>query len=187
MSRVNVLLLTLAVSVGINVLQARYIGKLLNATEQAAVSGDLEVGAKVPPLQVSDLSGAPITLSYGDVGKPTVLYIFRPSCVWCRGNAGRVAQLTDALSGRYRIVGISLTKEGLPGFVASHHMTFPVYSGPARSVIKALHLGATPQTIVISPAGVVLGSWDGAYVGGAKAAVERFFGVALREPSLDAG
>ena len=80
----------------------------------------------------------------------------------------------EKVSGRYRIVGISLTQEGLSDFVASHGMTFPVYSGLSPSMIKTYRLGSTPETIVVSPKGVVLGSWNGAYVGGTKAAVERF-------------
>jgi len=92
--------------------------------------------------------------------------------------------LTERVSGRFRVIGISLSEDGLPDFVASHGMEFPVYSGLSRSAIDAYRLGTTPETIVVSPNGAVLGSWDGAYTAGTKAALESFLAISLPAPSL---
>jgi hypothetical protein len=62
-------------------------------------------------------------------------------------------------------------------------MSFPVYSGLSHSTIETYHLATTPETIVISPTGEVLGDWQGAYTGATKTAVERFFNISFPEPS----
>jgi hypothetical protein len=54
-----------------------------------------------------------------------------------------------------------------------------VYSGLSRSAIAAYRLGTTPETIVVSARGVGLGTWDGAYTAGTRAALEHFFAVSL--------
>lgn len=172
---------------GINVLQARYISKLLNDGELDAVKGDLAVGLKVPPLEVSAMSGVRTTISYKEVGRPTLIYVFRPSCVWCQRNTRALKDLSQRLSDHYRIIGVSLTSEGLSPFVRSNGMAFPVYTGMSRSMIETYHLGATPESIVISPDGLVLGDWKGAYVGSTKAALERFFAMVLTASSPGTG
>ena len=176
----------LGVSITINILQARYIGHFIDRSEQTALKGALAVGAKVPPLDVVDLSGKRSKLVYSDTSKPTVLYIFRPSCIWCQRNAGALRELAERASDQYRIVGISLSSKGLADFVQSHAMTFPVYSGLTPALIATYHLGTTPETVVISPSGNVRGSWNGAYVGGTKTAVERFFSLSFRSPRPEA-
>jgi hypothetical protein len=67
----------------------------------------------------------------------------------------------------------------------SNHFTFPVYANPTPETVRALGLGSTPQTILISPEGEVLKSWAGAYVGRVRPEVEVFFGVNL--PGLSVG
>lgn len=178
-----VLLTALGVSITINVLQARYIGHFIDRSEQTALKGALAIGTKVPPLDVLDLSGKRSRLVYSDTSKPTILYIFRPSCIWCQRNAGALTELAEHASDQYRIVGISLTKEGLAEFVQSHAMNFPVYSGLTPALIAAYRLGTTPETIVISPNGNVRERWNGAYMGGTKTAVERFFALSFRSPT----
>ena len=63
--------------------------------------------------------------------------------------------------------------------MTSHGMDFPVYSGLSPSAMDSYRLGTTPETIVVSPNGAVLGTWDGAYTAGTKAALERFFAISL--------
>ncbi len=42
-------------------------------------------------------------------------------------------------------------------------------------------MGATPQTIVVSSNGIVLASWNGAFLGRQKDTVEKLFNVRLPE------
>jgi peroxiredoxin len=174
----------LAVSITINVLEARYIGTLLDTSDLGHAQGGLSVGVSVPPLEVHDSPGKVVTLKYGDSSKPTLIYVFRPSCVWCQRNSDVLNSFTDRVSDRYRVIGISLSEEGLPDFVAAHGIGFPVYSSLSTSTINAYRLGTTPETIVISPRGTVLGSWNGAYTGGTKKAVEKFFGMSIPDLRL---
>lgn len=45
-------------------------------------------------------------------------------------------------------------------------------------------MGGTPQTIVVSPKGVVIANWSGAYLGKHKEAIEEFFKVDLPDIKL---
>ena len=130
----------LCVSVAITLLQGLYIWRLLDNLEASASRGDLVIGSKVPPLLVKDLSGVSTTITYDSVGKPTLLYVFRPSCVWCRRNANALLGLAKHVSGRYRLIRISLGKKGLLDFTKAHEMNFPIYSGLSSSIISSYHL-----------------------------------------------
>jgi len=79
----------------------------------------------------------------------------------------------------YRFVGLSLSKEGLSEYVASHELTIPIYTGLSNETKKSYKLGGTPQTIVVSPEGKVLQDWVGAYSGDQKSQVEAFFHATL--------
>ena len=61
----------------------------------------------------------------------------------------------------------------------AHHLNFPVYTGLKSDTIQALGLGGTPQTIVISPEGLVLKNWPGAYREQTQREVEDYFQVRL--------
>ena len=58
-------------------------------------------------------------------------------------------------------------------------LSFPVYSALSPETIKALGLGGTPQTIVVSTDGKVIKNWMGAYTETIQPEVETFFGVRL--------
>lgn len=179
----KLLWLLCGLSVAINVLQARYIWKLQVEDGQLFIKGPLHAGAVVPDLKVLDLSGKLNLISYGDSSKVTVIYFFQPHCTWCQRNSAAINELASRLSGRYRLLGLSPVQDGLAEFLSSHHVTFPVYTGFSRSSLASYHLGSTPETIAIAPGGVVLGSWDGAYIGPTKTAVEHFFSISLSASS----
>jgi hypothetical protein len=92
-----------------------------------------------------------------------------------------VAQRGDS----YRFLGLSLSSEGLAEHAPS--LPFPVYANPSADTIRQYRLGATPQTIVVSPSGQVIASWRGAYVGPTKEAVEKYFDATLPGVPLAAG
>ncbi len=81
------------ISVIINGLQGRYISILLKNAEQIASKGALSVGTTVPPVEVRDSSGRVGSVPYSDTTKPTILYVFRPSCMWCQKNGVAVESL----------------------------------------------------------------------------------------------
>lgn len=169
-------------SILLNVLQARHNRELQEINLEILARGQLLPGTLVPPLQVYDLEGQAAKVRYDQSSLATVLYVFRPSCVWCLRNSAGFDQLLRQISKRYRIIAISLGQDGLREFVKSAHPTFPVYATRSEES-GPYHLGSTPETIVVSSQGAILAAWNGAYTGTTKTAVEGFFSVQL--PELD--
>jgi peroxiredoxin len=160
-------------------LQARYIRTLQIDVEQLASRGAVKEGVSVPDLDVLDLAGNRVLLSYAAGRQPTIIYVFRPGCPWCERNSKAINSLTAQASKRYRVIGLSLSGEGLADFLKAHPVNFPVYREPSRSIVTSLHLQTTPETIVISPAGTVLASWNGAYIGNTQSEIERFLSISF--------
>jgi peroxiredoxin len=175
-SDVAFLLVLLAASLGFNAFLGR---EWWRARKSAPASSDVLLAKTVPPLRVKTLDGKPETIAYTTQSQPTVLYVFTPSCPWCRRNINNVKHLTAKRATTFRFIGISLEQKGLGAYVAEHSLNFPVYVDPAPEDRSAYHLGNVPQTLVISQDGTVLKSWRGAYQGGDQAEIEQFFEVKL--------
>jgi peroxiredoxin len=176
-SDVTFLLVLLAVSLGANVYLAR---RLFSPPPQGPPP--LAKGTTVSPLTATRLDGQPQTLSYAE--KKTVLYVFTPSCPWCKRNLPNIKHLVATRGAEYRFIGISLEAEGLSSYVTEHQLPFPVYTNVSQEQRDAYHLGGVPQTLVISERGTVMQNWFGAYVDAQQAEIEKFFDVRL--PGLGA-
>jgi peroxiredoxin len=182
----SVLLLLLAVSVTVNVLLAHKVRSLTYHRSARLDDRLLKIGTSMAPLAVKRLDGQEDVISYQGTNQPTVLYIFTPPCSWCARNLDNFKELVARKSAEYRFIGIALSKEGLPEYVAKNGLTIPVFTDVSLETRKRYKLGGTPETIVLSPEGRVLQSWIGAYAGAQKSQVEAFFQVSLpgvREPA----
>jgi peroxiredoxin len=168
----------LASSVVINILLASDVSSLRRAIEALKAEGRLQVGAAVPAIEGRSVDGAQELLNY-NVSIPTVLYVFTPQCLWCKKNLANLHALIDNSGSRYRVVGVSLTREGLRDYLNKEHLQFPVYTDIADSVKAVYHLGTTPTTIVISPQARVLRIWYGAYEDGIRTEMEAYLNVHL--------
>jgi peroxiredoxin len=146
---------------------------MVKPSAQGLHNGDL-----VPPLRAKTLDGAAVTVDFKR-SKATVLYVFAPTCQWCKKNAAAIGALAAGVGQRYPVLGLSLAKQGTPEFLASHSVTFPVYTEIPKEVVQAYRLGDTPHTLVISREGRVLASWSGAYIGSLQKTIEGYFGVKL--------
>jgi peroxiredoxin len=169
----------LGVSLTINVLQGTRILSLQEDVEQLLVRGELLPGTPLPNLEARDLSGNSYVFEPRSGSKPTILYVFTPSCGWCLRNNDSLKSLTRQVSAKYKIVGLSLSRTDLADYLKVHGIAFPVYTDIRPTTLASYKLGRTPETIVVSPDGTVIQSWVGAYVGGVKTAVEQFFSVQL--------
>ena len=169
----------LVASLALNVLLAHKVRSLTNAQSARIADRLLTVGAVVPPITVTRLGGQQEVVSYQGSNEATVLYIFTPSCVWCARNLDNFKTLLNQKSSQYRVIGLSLSDEGLPEYVANNGLNLPIYFSLSKETKDAYKLSGTPQTIVISPEGKVLQDWAGAYVGDQKTQVEAFFHVSL--------
>ncbi len=136
-------------------------------------------GATVQPVTATSLSGKIETFNYADSGKPTVFYVFSPSCIWCERNNQNINAIARLKGESFRFVGLSLGNDGLPNYAESHQVGFPIYKSLKPESVEMLGLGPTPQTIVISPDGHVLKNWVGAFSGAIQPQVEEFFNVRL--------
>lgn len=165
--------------------QGRRIMALEAALDKTSSKSDgLAPGTVLPSFEALDLSGTRAAIAYTQADqRPTVLYIFSPSCIWCARNSAAIDELNTKLSDRYRIIGLSLDSENLAQYVADHHVRFPVYTKLPESVVVSYRLGPTPATIVVAPDGSVVTTWTGAYSGPTKLSVESFFSITLPDLS----
>ncbi len=145
----------------------------------------LEAGQRLPELALSDIRGQRTTLRWNGDTRPTIVYVFTPTCVWCKRNMTAMKTVFERSSG-YRFIGISLTDTGLADYVKKSGLAFPVYyADSGQATVAALKITATPETLVVSRDGTVRNVWVGAYSGKVATQIEQQFGVAL--PKLELG
>jgi peroxiredoxin len=140
-------------------------------------------GEIVTGFNATSLNGGVQRIEFSSSSHPTLLYVFSPSCVWCERNSPAVGALARQVSGRYRVIGLSVSSERVKEFVAQHHIEFPVYTEPPAAIVKAYELGVTPETIMVSTNGRIDCVWTGAYQNSIKASIEQFLSVRL--PALE--
>jgi peroxiredoxin len=167
-----VLLALLALSLGFNLKQA---AMLRGRPPSAATVKGYEKGDTLPTLTVTDAAGKESILAFSD-DRPTVLYVFRPSCPWCRRNSLAVASLRAAIGERYGFVGLSLDGSGLKEFATGTSMNFPAYVLKGAATRRFV---SVPETFVVGRGGVVLEKWSGAYGAETATAVQTYFGASL--------
>ena len=168
----------LGASLGVHALELRRIRALSASVETLSPrSGVPEIGSILPAIRARDLAGQSVQLSYGRDQPPTVVYVFSPSCVWCKRNLANIESLVSRTRGHYRFIGVSLSRSGLTTSPAA--FPFPIFTDISSETSAAYGLGATPQTIVLTNEGRVLKAWSGAFSGQTQADVERFFKVRL--------
>jgi peroxiredoxin len=160
--------LALLISVGIN---ATLSVQWINLTrQQAAVHAIAEirtnqvvVGKTLPPLQGRLLDGRETSIVAPQNAQGTVIYVFGASCHWCARNLENMRAMEQQTRGRYHFVGVALSEDGLDSYVAEKSIQYPVLRSVSDKLRSQYGLWATPETIVVSPAGVVTGVWMGAY------------------------
>jgi len=168
--------LLLLASVSVNFILARKLNRL---TVLSRLDGALEIGASAPPLKVSDLSGRLTQINILGQSKPTVLYVFTPSCIWCRRNESSIKYLADHAGQQYRFIALSLTHVGLPEYVRKHELGFPIFCDPDDQTLSVYKLSSTPEMLVVSLRGNVLKNWVGAFAGRTQTEINNFFSVNL--------
>ncbi|HEX6190138.1 MAG TPA: TlpA disulfide reductase family protein [Pyrinomonadaceae bacterium] len=161
---------------------SRRVRFLSAVIQQSNVKNQAQVGAWVPPLEVMDPSGKITVLSYSSSVSPTVLYAFSPDCGWCKRNLTSVRALAEQTANRYRFVGLSIGKD-MTNYGDQHEVNFPVYVAASQANLSLYKLERTPHTLVISPDGYIVKSWQGAYIGDTTRQLRDFFGVEI--PAAD--
>jgi len=142
----------------------------------------LKAGDRLPSVTLRTISGAPAQVDWKFGYGSTVVYVFRPDCVWCAKNREAFSALLKGAKG-YRFIGLSLNSSGLGEYLtANQPFIDTVYVVPDKAK-PSLKFSGTPETVVLSPAGEVLKVWRGAYVRETKEQLEKTFNVRL--PVID--
>jgi len=162
----------LAVSVGVNVLQAQRIRELVHRPDEARL-----VGARVETLAGTTPAGAPVTVALGK-GRPVLVYHFSTTCLWCEQNWANMDAIARQSEGRYRILAIT-TETDVADWVAARTLPFEVIAGVSADTTKRLGLSATPHTIMVGSDGLVTHEWYGAYTDRIGRQVADLFGMRL--------
>ncbi len=156
------------------------IRRMENALLSKKNESRLMPGARVSPLLGEDVDGSVRRVTYGEDSRPTLLYIYSPDCRWCQRNLNNIRALSQKLSASHRFVGISLadTPVGKRRQEADS-LGFPVVFEIAPESRESYKFGGTPQTLIVSPEGMVIRNWIGAYAQGLNREVEAYFGLKL--------
>ncbi len=174
-----ILAVLLVCSLAINLLLARRVASLKTLVSLMSSEGQLSEGDKVPSIAARDPQGRTAVLDYGGTNLPTVLFVIAPTCGWCTKNIMNMRTLAEKAGDRYRFVGLSLESEKLIDYVTGHKLNFPIYTDLPLFPTREYKLGGTPQTIVVSPQGVVMKTWSGAFAEETQKDVESYFKVRL--------
>lgn len=145
------------------------------------------IGQKLPALTVQDLDGHKVTLNWTNDRRSVLLYIFRESCIWCARNMPNVRSLIRSPNLQYRLVGLSLSDEALRTYVQNNGLSFPVYTNAQFANGSAFSADGTPETLILSPSGIITQRWLGAYSGSMQRDIERVLGVTLPGLQNDSG
>jgi hypothetical protein len=170
----------LALSLALNVYFIRsHSAEIL--TKGATGLVGIPVGSKVPPLVAKALDGQPREIRFDETSHPTVLYIFSPSCGWCKRNSANIKLIASQRSASFRFLGFALsgTDVEVSDYLARYPLGFDVLLSPSSKTREAFHFGVTPDTWAIDRNGGVLKHWQGAFSRTDTKDVETFFGVSL--------
>lgn len=164
--------IVLSVSLALNVvlgLQLRTTQRQMAAVRRAGIV----VGRRLPPVEVLTLKGSIHLLSFTSP-RPTVLYVFSPTCPYCEHDCHNLVALARQLP-HYSFIGLSTHSNELGAFLARCNLPFPVFTATSSQLADAGDLAATPQTVVVGEDGRVQRVWVGMLVGNRRTEAEVFF------------
>jgi hypothetical protein len=118
-----------------------------------------------------------LTFDHGDL--PVLLYWFSPRCSWCEVNFANFQGLAAQSVGRYKFVPISTASlTDLHAYVNSKGIQYPVYN-ISTGAANDYRLQGTPDTLLLSPRGVMIRHWPGAYMPSRLTEVESVLAINL--------
>jgi hypothetical protein len=135
------------------------------------------VGARVPSFIATRLDGENERLTFGQDSRPTIVYVFSPSCIWCERNSAALTEFAANVGKRTHLIGISLLAEGTHDFVLRHQINFPVYTNIPDATASTFQLGPTPQTILVSTEARIQSVWTGVYDDRTKSSIEHALSI----------
>lgn len=175
----QILLLALVVSVALNVALAARTSQQRALIESGTEKTQTLVGSRIEGFDVTGPDGTREHLELAGRDLPTVVYSFRPGCMWCERNHEAVLAMYKQSKDRYRFVGLAMSSDGLSEYLDRFPLPFDVVSGVDDATLEAYQLGGTPRTLVIDRDGKIIGNWFGAFSGSVREDIDASLGVAL--------
>jgi peroxiredoxin len=173
-----VILILLMVSLGANTYI--YHQSSVRHAVQRPVLAPLKIGDKIPPMRATTLDGSVIVEPSGE---RVVFYFFSPTCSWCERNlANARAIAAGARNGRYKFIAISTLDIGLREYATARGLDWTVATNVPPATLAKYKVVGTPQTTVVSPSGIVLASWSGAYSDSAAKEIRNTLGISVPVP-----
>lgn len=147
----------------------------------------LDVGTAVGSITGSDDSGRSIAISEDPKGRPTVLYAFSPTCVWCEKTNPALRVLIQKEKERFRFVAADLSLPVSPAepYIRLNALEFESVIHPNAQTRQQLGLNGTPDTLVIDTKGKIIRAFHGAYVDSILQSVNEFFGLNLAQSEME--
>lgn len=171
--------LLLICSVALNVLLSQKLREINHTINAIKDEGRLKVGSDAEPIEAKTLAGTHASIIHTGINQPTILYVFSPQCGWCARNMQNFKRVTAETKDKYKVIGLSLSEDGLRDYIDKYKLDFPILTNPSVQTVTAYKLGGTPQTVVISAEGKVLKNWSGVFDGNNASEIEEFFNIKL--------
>lgn len=145
-----------------------------------------KAGEMVGALTGFDDSGAKITIPSDSRGRPTVLYVFSQSCVWCKRSIPALQTLIPQNSAHFRFIAMDLTLPFAPSktYLSANNLAFEESFHPDLETRTRVGAEGTPTSLVINAAGQVEKVFNGALIGPMLDSANAFFGTALHTDEL---
>jgi peroxiredoxin len=118
----------------------------------------------VPSFSTQDINGSDLSLRYSP-GEPfTMLFWFGPTCSSCKNNIGFWKRIHDEYSSdKLRFLGIYAgNPDEAREYVLEYGFEFPVICATHRHIVDSYKGHVLPQTVLITPEGMIQGVWPGA-------------------------
>jgi len=155
--------------------------------------GLLNTGDTVSSLRGFGIDGKPLTIDFRSADRPTVIYVVKVTQGRITGfgkqNEANFAAIVAQAGSRFNFVFVVPDDDGgLTGYLREARTAWggtpvTVLANVPDDVRQAYSIFAYPQTLVISPEGRVLESFQGAYTNDSlnakPATIEKYFGIRL--------
>jgi peroxiredoxin len=171
----KIALACLTISVGVNVLTTYQLSRV---PVRSRATGPL-VGQRVRPITLVSDTAERVDVRFSEGPLPTLFYWFSPTCGWCELNLPNFQALATQAKGKYRFIPVATASPGeLARYAERHNITFHLYS-MSDLQSQQYHFRGTPNSLLVSSNGTVVGDWYGAYGPAALVDVEKALGVTL--------
>jgi hypothetical protein len=174
----NALKVALVLSMAVNVGLVRRIRIVEHANIVLKSQHELAKGDHIGPISVVVADGTLSNIRFDDAAIPTLIYVLTPTCIFCKHNLPNMKALINQAQGKYRIVLVSLVREGIEEYRRTHEISVPI-STISQQSSRDLQIGGTPSTLLVSRTGELLAEWVGAFNSDQKRQIEGQLSVSL--------